>query len=189
MLTQEQQKRIMEIYHRNGNVSNEVQVLNNISPKKLKNAINSYAHQFNKANDSAVCLFDDTVFGSAKNGFLLTTRGLYFRNMSENANGAELNIIDRFALKENLLVHKLQVITTFGSVLEIEVTQMESTKRRALIAFVNEALEVLRVNGTRTNVTTANAVPQAQIPTNCINCGAVIMNGTNVCEYCGSIYS
>ncbi|HKY26640.1 MAG TPA: toll/interleukin-1 receptor domain-containing protein [Pyrinomonadaceae bacterium] len=49
-----------------------------IPPKKLKNAINAYATQV--APEDVLLLYDDTVFGGAKDGFLLTADAVYWRN-------------------------------------------------------------------------------------------------------------
>ena len=49
-----------------------------IPPKKLKNAINTYATQV--APEDVLVLYDDTVFGGAKDGFLLTADAVYWRN-------------------------------------------------------------------------------------------------------------
>ena len=49
-----------------------------IPPKKLHNAIKTYATKV--APEDVLLLYDDTVFGSAKDGFLLTAEGAYWRN-------------------------------------------------------------------------------------------------------------
>lgn len=45
--------------------------------KKISNASRAYAKM--TSVETPVCLFDDTVFGSAKEGFVLTTRNLFIR--------------------------------------------------------------------------------------------------------------
>lgn len=47
----------------------------NNGSKKINNAINSYANISN--NEKIVLCFDNTMFGSAKDGFILTDRGIY----------------------------------------------------------------------------------------------------------------
>ena len=49
-----------------------------IPPKKLNNAIKAYATEV--APEDVLLLYDDTVFGSAKDGFLLTAKAVYWRN-------------------------------------------------------------------------------------------------------------
>ena len=50
--------------------------------KKEQNAIKSYANEIN--SDEIVILFDDTVFGSAKEGFILTSQALYFKELAKD---------------------------------------------------------------------------------------------------------
>jgi len=48
-----------------------------IPPKKLNNAIKTYATEV--APEDVLLLFDNTVFGSAKDGLILTAEGIYWR--------------------------------------------------------------------------------------------------------------
>jgi len=53
--------------------------------KKLNNAMDSYVGWDNIAEDEAyLFLFDDTIFGSAKDGFLITTQAMYYKEQMEN---------------------------------------------------------------------------------------------------------
>jgi len=54
-----------------------------IPAKKLENALKHYAKDV--VENEVLALFDDTVFGSAKDGMLVTLDGLYARNMLEKA--------------------------------------------------------------------------------------------------------
>ncbi len=58
-----------------------------ISERKLKNAIESYAN-FDR-NDKVVLLVDDTTFGSAKNGLLMTDRAVYYKLKGGNLFSSE----------------------------------------------------------------------------------------------------
>jgi hypothetical protein len=49
-----------------------------IPAKKLKNAIATYATEV--PPEDVLLLFDNTVFGSAKDGLILTTEAVYWRN-------------------------------------------------------------------------------------------------------------
>ncbi|CEQ11107.1 Uncharacterised protein [[Clostridium] sordellii] len=51
--------------------------------RKIKNAITSYANLNSKEN--IIFLFDNTVLGSAKDGFLITDKGIYHKLKFENA--------------------------------------------------------------------------------------------------------
>ena len=50
-----------------------------IPKSKLRNAIGKYAHGINE--ERVLFLYDDTVFGSAKDGFLITDSALYFHSL------------------------------------------------------------------------------------------------------------
>lgn len=55
-----------------------------IPEKKLSNAMDSYTVLDD--DERIICLYDNTVFGSAKEGFVLSTKGLYWKNSFENSN-------------------------------------------------------------------------------------------------------
>lgn len=54
-----------------------------IPPKKLANALTIHTATL-PSGEPVLVLYDDTVFGSAKDGFLLTSRGIYWRNLGED---------------------------------------------------------------------------------------------------------
>lgn len=55
----------------------------NIPPKKLRGAITAYAPKANE--DEVLALIDNTVFGSATDGALLTSSTIYAHNISDAA--------------------------------------------------------------------------------------------------------
>ena len=67
-----------------------------IPPKKLNNAVKAYATQV--APEDVLVLFDNTVFGGAKDGFLLTAEGVHWHNQGESEPGqfryAEIRKVD-----------------------------------------------------------------------------------------------
>jgi len=70
----------------------------NIPPKKLSNALDSYAEGLKE--EDVLVLIDNTVFGKAKNGALLTSKVLYSHNTGEEPQYIELNKIKTIKLKE-----------------------------------------------------------------------------------------
>lgn len=52
--------------------------LNGSNPKKYNNAYMNYCQL--RENEMPIVLFDNTVFGSAKEGFVITTKGIHFKN-------------------------------------------------------------------------------------------------------------
>ena len=77
----------------------ELYVLQNIPPEKLNNSYIAYAQQFSDAstNETPIILYDGTVTGNAKNGFTLTTRGLYYKDTGTKANFIPLDAIKEIA--------------------------------------------------------------------------------------------
>ena len=69
-------------------------IFKNIPPDKLENAQESYAPKL--YSDETVIAFHDSSFnGSAKSGFILTTKRLYFRNASARSNVVKIESIDK----------------------------------------------------------------------------------------------
>lgn len=82
--------------------------INEFPEKKLKNVLNTYANGFSK--DSIIILYDDTILGSAKEGFIVhklglkNSKGIYilFSNIKKiEPSFKELNII----LKDNTKIY------------------------------------------------------------------------------------
>lgn len=59
---------------------------------KFNNAVTSYAKL--QQNENVLLLFDNTVFGSAKDGFILTNKNIYFKNMFQNPSSISLKDIE-----------------------------------------------------------------------------------------------
>lgn len=73
-----------------------------IPEKKLKNAIKSYANEIEPSN--VIALFDGTVFGSAKEGFLITLAGFYSKD--SEAKFIDFNAIQSVNLEQRKIPQK-----------------------------------------------------------------------------------
>jgi len=102
-----------------------------IPPKRLANAKQSYAQGF-EADEVPIFLWDDTVFGSAKDGFLLTDRRLYQKNFTEDASSSELSEIVDFDISTK--VAGLTVTPTGNSTLNPIKMQNGGKVREAVAA-------------------------------------------------------
>jgi len=71
-----------------------------IPRKKLRNALTSYAKDAQEQD--ALVLVDDTVFGSAKDGALLTPTALYTHNQMEQSQRTEISEIETVSLSKGL---------------------------------------------------------------------------------------
>jgi hypothetical protein len=72
----------------------------NLPPKKVKNALDSYASA--AKNEEILMVIDDTVFGSAKAGALLTDKTLYAHGTMASPESIELSEIRSAGLSEDL---------------------------------------------------------------------------------------
>jgi DnaJ like chaperone protein len=105
----------------------------NIPSKKLKNAIKSYA---NIGNETPLALIDDTIFGSAKAGLLLTNNAIYIKDSnSKNSFSCLLNKIEKVSFKNYILMQNL----TINETLKIDFTQ---PNKKSLSLFSDMLLEL-----------------------------------------------
>jgi hypothetical protein len=71
-------------------------VTNDIPKKKLNNAIKSYCEDSGAEYETPLILLDDTVFGSAKKGFLLTEESLNIKDDDDKVLNIQLRDINAF---------------------------------------------------------------------------------------------
>jgi hypothetical protein len=83
-----------------------------IPVRKLENAVKSFAENENASN--IVALIDNTTFGSAKDGLLLSTKAVYFHNMMEAPKSIELINIKNVTFKEGVIESSLGINDTFS---------------------------------------------------------------------------
>jgi hypothetical protein len=72
-------EKLLKVVERDKSFGYRFHVMNDISSKKLKNAINSYG-RVGTEFETPLVLFDDTIFGSAEIGFLLTDESISIKN-------------------------------------------------------------------------------------------------------------
>ena len=152
-----------------------------IPPDKLNNAINSYA-PIQSGEETVIFLYDDTMFGSAKDGFLLTTKRLYQKNMSENGSFVGIDSITDMKIKRGLPA-KLSVCTDKGS-LDIEITHITGKSMRSF--FLNILKKTLVTLEASAFGTTSGANTQSQQVVECQGCGARYHCYKRRCDYCNS---
>lgn len=79
----------------------------NIPASKLQNALAAYAPKIQQRQ--VVLLYDDTVWGSAKNGFVLTRTGLYWCNLMQTPAHLAYDTITSVELNQGMLTHAVNV--------------------------------------------------------------------------------
>lgn len=80
----------------------------NIPTHKLNNALNAYADT-KVSPEQVILLIDDTVFGSAKDGLLLTTTDLYIKEGFGKSRTIALNKINSIVLKPEFLTNPIHI--------------------------------------------------------------------------------
>ena len=93
--------------------------------KKYNNAIDSYINsEIIEEGEIALFLFDDTAFGSAKDGFLISTKSIYFKELFEDGtyidfkNATPAIIEDKDILINNISI-SMTLLDTINPVLDI----------------------------------------------------------------------
>ena len=150
--------------------------------KKRRNAIRSFASQMG-SGETILVQYDDTVWGSAKEGYILTNRALYAKNFGEGAETPiALTDVTDVTYRENLLANVIQVHGRHASLkIELHIVEDDEAFFRATRETV--ALLAPQMAAARNPVMVAQTVPQ-RVSTHCPGCGAVGMGA--FCEYCGA---
>lgn len=81
------------------------------SKEKFKNAINAYAKL--SADEKPIICYDSTFFGSADEGFVLTTNGIHFKNMFQSKKFISWKATSNIALKDNkIFINDIEIMTS-----------------------------------------------------------------------------
>jgi len=82
--------------------------------KKFFNAKQSFGKNIGK-NETCICLLDDTVFGSSKDGFIITTKAIYYKPMSESPKSIifEENTYSKFIKNNIFLINNTKISVSF----------------------------------------------------------------------------
>ena len=123
---------------------------NDKSDKKILSAINGYA-KINENEIPLVC-FDNTAFGGAKDGCLITTKGIYIHNMMEKSAFIQFSNINLIELKG--FINKDVFINEY----KIDVNLMEKEDKENFVLllnlftekFINLDMNILRDNDSET---------------------------------------
>lgn len=156
----------------------------NIPQKKLKNALKSYGLEF-ETGEVPIYLWDDTIFGSAKDGFLLSDRRLYQKNIVERSSSSELSgIIDFDLSKTSSGFHLIPKGRTELNTIKI---QYQCGNQEAVAARLIHMIYALtgRVVGVEQEESNPEMSSGGATLLVCPGCGAAITPNAIFCEYCG----
>ena len=153
---------------------------------KLFNATKSYAQNIIEQDEVVILLYDDTFFGSAKNGFVLTNKRLYSKNILSEVNVADVSNIRDITVSGDLIV------TTHHDSFNIQITQtVDDAGKRRLPKVVQGIVNMLKSSKTYDSTATKDKASKEiakKFPRICKNCGAPLDPQTGVCEYCFTRY-
>jgi hypothetical protein len=126
-----------------------------VPPKKHQNAINTYASDLGNPNsdEAVVWLYDDTVFGSAKDGFILTTRRIYYRNSGGIVGCVNIEDIIEITHKKGLAASNFILRTNFGSHLLSVTQQQEREAKTTFFGVFEKIIKLLKGSDITTSVT------------------------------------
>lgn len=130
-----------------GDMSDNILIGDGIPEKKLENAKRKYAHF--KNDESPLILIDNTMFGSAKEGVLMTERTLYFKDTTSKPNS--INLCDITSVKLDgdmdkkdssigLVINDVKIINGLLSANE------NKASIKAFIATIQEIIDQINVN-------------------------------------------
>lgn len=151
--------------------------MEDIPNKRLSAAIKSYAPNISP-DEVPVFLWDDTTFGSGKDGFLLTDRRLYQKNFLEARSSSDFSEITDFNINSGALGY---VLTPVGKSTLNPIKLQYPDNREATGARLIQMIFAL--SGRR--VDDGSSISNNPAPLFCHGCGAAAGNN-RFCEYCGS---
>lgn len=160
---------------------NTVFLFEAIPQKKLTNATLSYAKSLG-SDEMIIALYDSTVFGSAKEGFILTSKRLYSKyimgSKGEFVNINDINdiYIDHSSNSKDITVE----IST--NIIEINNTGALGNEDK-LCAMLYGVVKLL--GGLKSMDSVGDVSKQLNTEVRCLGCRAINPGNASECEYCG----
>lgn len=114
--------------------NNAILIKPRIPEKKITNVIGSYASGAD--SEAILMLYDNTVFGSAKDGFTLSTDTLYIHNMSDENKKIKLQDILSVKLKSGILKNEIHINDELILDLNIERNKISGAVLKVLEAII-----------------------------------------------------
>ena len=133
--------RVIEIYKQRANVD-KLYIFEEIPQEKFANAMKSYAAPLD-SNEEVVMLFDDTLGGAAKEGFILTTKRLFCKNVFEKGQQAQLQHISSMTINTGKVSSKIIVAKDTGNEMRIDVSTTKDPAV-ALLTVLDQTIQLLK---------------------------------------------
>ena len=175
-INEQQRAEIIKIYKQGADIKT-LFLFEQIPAKKLQNVIRSYAPSMS-ADEIAILLHDDTVWGSSKEGFLLTNTHLYSKGMLEKGYHTKISEINNITITHEKTSSTILVnadIVTF----KIQVLLPNKNDKTIIFRVLDEMVKFLQGSPLR------KAENSQAKPLQCKGCGATTDGRFVTCEYCG----
>jgi len=189
-LTPQQRADIQEVYNRLGKFTRRIYLFNVIPPNKLNNARRAYA-QMPSPTEETILLHDSTAFGSARNGFLLTSEHFYSRFTGYDPVRIQLSAIESIGYRAGSF-GKNVIMNSRGKAFDTFVQGKDTASSRKIAQTLIGVIEVLQPHlaGAPKNPVPPSVNPQElhQKPVfaRCIGCGATGKVGQK-CKFCRKV--
>lgn len=168
---------IKEIWKEEGPIFGRF-LLDVIPEKKLRGARSKYAKQM-EDTETAILLYDTSVMGSGKEGYLFTDKRFYYKPIAEKGEVVDIADVVRVSVVETETrkgshLEKIEFKTATNSLFFLDITSIEFMKHEhgPLFRMLDRTIALLH------NPSLADKVKH------CNTCGA--NSGGKFCEYCGS---
>ncbi len=152
----------------------------NIPPRKLNGALSTYGLGFGAKPADVLLLVDDTLFGSAGDGFMVTRTHLLAHDIATTPVGFELASLRFFVFNRGLV--KVDVVV--NGVHFVTLSCVEKDERQGLERMLQMLVEAVVGAGAEAP---APARQTSAGPWNCPNCGASATGDDLCCAYCGTL--
>ena len=131
--------RILASYHRIENLY----LFEEIPLQKLENAKRSYAPALG-ADETIIFLYDDTIKGSANEGFILTGKRLYSKNFGIKSQAVPVSSMNSMTVpKFGRISSNIHVHLNTGNTMEIHITR-KATQAEAIFNMLDRTVALLR---------------------------------------------
>jgi len=132
--------KVIEQYRR-GTKVDKLYLFDDINPKKFGNAVKSYAQSL-EPDETVILHYDETSFGSGKEGLILTSKRLYFRNSFQAGDVVGLSKIEKITYEEKKVLSTIFIKAEARS--DIELLIADRTRVKPLSELINAIIDLMR---------------------------------------------
>ncbi|MCL1900457.1 MAG: hypothetical protein FWG11_08125 [Promicromonosporaceae bacterium] len=193
MLTQDQATEINAIWAQAGSLS-RAWLFDSAPHKQLRNAIKTFGEGVPRPDEQLVLLHDDTVFGSGRNGLIITSRRVLYRGMGSSTETIDVDHVSSVVMVPGSIATKVEIGSLGGRAITAEIHfPSDTNENHALGTAVERILRVVCPLLSAPNqqqawpppAWPAPGVPAENLAGSCPACGAT-GGGARFCEYCGT---